>query len=72
MQQVASPQHQPLYEGLNQPSVEILRLLAEGMSDREIAERLTMTVNTVKWYNRQIYNILSTSSMNICNPFSRE
>lgn len=49
-------------EGLSKRAVEILRLLAEGMSDREIAERLVMTVNTVKWYNRQIYSILGVGS----------
>lgn len=49
-------------EGLSKRAVEILRLLAEGMSDREIAGRLVMTVNTVKWYNRQIYGILNVGS----------
>lgn len=41
---------------------EILSLLAEGLSDREIAERLVMTINTIKWYNRQIYSILGVGS----------
>lgn len=49
-------------EGLSKRAVEILRLLADGLSDREIAERLVMTVNTVKWYNRQIYSILGVGS----------
>jgi Cdc6-like AAA superfamily ATPase len=40
-----------MVEGLSKREVEILRLLAEGMSDREIAERLVMTINTIKWYN---------------------
>lgn len=62
MQQMASPKQRLSYEGLNKRAVEILRLLAQGMSDREIAERLTMTINTVKWYNRQIYNILGVGS----------
>lgn len=53
--------HTP-YEGLSKRAVEILRLLAEGLSDREIAERLVMTINTVKWYNRQIYSILDVGS----------
>ncbi|MBC7814975.1 MAG: AAA family ATPase [Burkholderiales bacterium] len=50
------------YEGLSERAVEILLLLAEGLSDREIAERLVMTINTVKWYNRQIYSILGVGS----------
>jgi predicted ATPase/DNA-binding CsgD family transcriptional regulator len=49
-------------ENLSKRAVEILRLLNEGLSDREIAERLVMTINTVKWYNRQIYSILNVGS----------
>ena len=49
-------------ESLSKRAVEILRLLAAGMSDREIAEHLVMTVNTVKWYNRQIYSALGVGS----------
>ncbi|MBL8130302.1 MAG: AAA family ATPase [Anaerolineae bacterium] len=50
------------YEGLSQRSSEILRLLADGLSDREIADHLSMSINTVKWYNRQIYDVLGVSS----------
>jgi predicted ATPase/DNA-binding CsgD family transcriptional regulator len=49
-------------ESLSKRAVEILRLVADGMSDREIAERLVLTINTVKWYNRQIYSILGVGS----------
>ena len=37
---------------------EILRLLITGQTDRDIAEETILTVGTVKWYNRQIYNKL--------------
>lgn len=37
---------------------EILGLLANGLSDSEIAEVFTLTIGTVKWYNRQLYNKL--------------
>jgi predicted ATPase/DNA-binding CsgD family transcriptional regulator len=57
-----TPNRQATTEGLTKRAVEILGLLAEGLSDREIAERLFMTVNTVKWYNRQIYSILDVGS----------
>jgi predicted ATPase/DNA-binding CsgD family transcriptional regulator len=50
------------HEGLSKREVEILHLLAAGMSDREIAEHLVMTVNTIKWYNRQIYSTLGVGS----------
>lgn len=35
--------------------LDILRLLAQGLSNSEIAERIFMTVGTVKWYLNQIY-----------------
>ncbi len=50
------------YDGFTKREGEILLLLAEGLSDREIADRLVMTINTVKWYNRQIYRILGVGS----------
>ncbi|WP_119070588.1 tetratricopeptide repeat protein [Aggregatilinea lenta] len=37
---------------------DILRLLEQGLTDSEIAETLVLTVGTVKWYNRQIYDKL--------------
>ncbi len=43
---------------LTSREAEILALLAEGLSDQEIADRLTVAYTTVKWYNRQIYNKL--------------
>ena len=54
-------QYTPM-DNLSQRAIEILHLLAEGLSDREIAERLVLTVNTVKWYNRQIYSILGVGN----------
>lgn len=47
---------------LTQREQDILRLLAAGLSDSEIAEELVLTVGTVKWYNRQIYNKLGVRS----------
>src|SRR5262245_10142396 len=46
------------FQDLTAREAEILALLAEGLSDREIAERLTVAYTTVKWYNRQIFNKL--------------
>ncbi|HLO17099.1 MAG TPA: LuxR C-terminal-related transcriptional regulator [Anaerolineales bacterium] len=39
----------------------ILQLVAEGMSNREIAERLTLSPTTVKWYVKQIFNKLGAN-----------
>jgi non-specific serine/threonine protein kinase len=62
MYRMATLKWQGQQEGLSGRGAEILRLLAEGMSDREIAEHLVMSINTIKWYNRQIYSILGVGS----------
>ncbi len=41
--------------------IEILQLMAEGLSNPEIADRLFVTRETVRWYNKQIYSKLGTS-----------
>lgn len=41
---------------------EILTLLAQGLTDRKIARRLVITVNTVKKHNRNIYQKLGAHS----------
>jgi predicted ATPase/class 3 adenylate cyclase len=51
-----------LLEPLTQRELEILRLLAEGLSDREIAQRLVIAQGTVKWYNKQLYSKLGVHS----------
>jgi LuxR family maltose regulon positive regulatory protein len=37
----------------------MLALLASGLSNQEIAERLVMTVGTVKWYLHHLYGKLA-------------
>ncbi|HVO43600.1 MAG TPA: LuxR C-terminal-related transcriptional regulator [Aggregatilineales bacterium] len=59
---MASQKRQAQHEGLSERELDILLLLEEGLSDREIAERMVMTINTVKWYNRQIYSKLGVGN----------
>ena len=49
-------------EPLTEREVDVLRLLAEGLSNREIAQRLVIAPETVKWYNKQIYSKLNVHS----------
>jgi predicted ATPase/DNA-binding CsgD family transcriptional regulator len=51
-----------LLEPLTEREVDVLRLLAEGLSNREIAQRLVIAPETVKWYNKQIYSKLNVHS----------
>jgi LuxR family maltose regulon positive regulatory protein len=47
-----------LIEPLSDRELEILRLIAQGLSNREISERLFLALNTVKGYNRIIFDKL--------------
>ena len=53
----ASPA-QPLAEPLSRRELEVLRLIAQGLSNREISERLFLAVITVKGHNRNIFRKL--------------
>jgi LuxR family maltose regulon positive regulatory protein len=50
-----------LAEPLNDRERQILRFIAAGLSDHQIAQELYLSINTVKWYNRQIYAKLGVS-----------
>ncbi len=51
---VASPS-QPLAEPLTERELEVLRLIAEGLSNQDICERLFLALDTVKGHNRRIF-----------------
>ena len=53
--QNASP---PLVEPLSERELSILRLIAAGLSNREIADELYLSINTIKWYTSHIYGKL--------------
>jgi LuxR family maltose regulon positive regulatory protein len=49
-------------ERLNEHEVAILRLVAGGLSNGQIAAKLFLSLNTVKWYMRNIYGKLGANS----------
>jgi LuxR family maltose regulon positive regulatory protein len=49
---------QPLVEPLSQRELQVLQLIAQGLSNREIGERLFLALSTVKGHNRNIYGKL--------------
>jgi len=49
---------QEILQQFNERQLEILRLIAAGFSNREIAGQLYLSVNTIKMYASQIYEIL--------------
>jgi LuxR family maltose regulon positive regulatory protein len=49
---------QPLIAPLSQRELEVLQLIAQGLSNREIGERLFLALSTVKGHSRIIYDKL--------------
>jgi predicted ATPase/DNA-binding CsgD family transcriptional regulator len=49
-------------EPLNRRETEILRLISSGLSNREIAQKLHLSPETIKWYNKQIFGKLGANS----------
>jgi LuxR family maltose regulon positive regulatory protein len=56
------PPAQPLVEPLSQRELEVLHLIAQGRSNREICQRLFLALSTVKGHNRLIFDKLQVQS----------
>ena len=57
-----APSLPPLVEPLSPRELEVLQLTAQGLSNREIGERLFIALNTVKGHNRRIYGKLGVKN----------
>ena len=59
-------------EPLQPREIEILNLISEGLSNREISQRLHISTDTVKWYNKQMYKKLGVSSRGQATKVARQ
>ncbi|MCP4935637.1 MAG: tetratricopeptide repeat protein, partial [bacterium] len=53
---------QPLVEPLSERELEVLQLIAQGFTNREISERLFLALDTIKGHNRRIFGKLSVKN----------
>jgi LuxR family maltose regulon positive regulatory protein len=53
---------QLLAEPLSEREIEVLRLMAEGYKYQEIAERLFVSINTVRHHTRHVYGKLNVNN----------
>lgn len=54
----ATPGSSPLVEPLSPRELEIVRLIAQGLSNQEIGHRLFLALDTIKGHNRRIFEKL--------------
>jgi LuxR family maltose regulon positive regulatory protein len=59
---LAQADQSALVEPLSERELEVLQKLAEGLSNRQIAERLYLSLNTVKVHTRNIYGKLGVNN----------
>ena len=60
----------PAPAGLTRREVEVLRLVAEGLSDAQIAEQLVLARRTVNWYLTSIYSKIGVSSRSAATRYA--
>ncbi|HLI50140.1 MAG TPA: response regulator transcription factor, partial [Thermomicrobiaceae bacterium] len=58
--------------GLSRREVEVLRLVSEGLTDAQVADRLFLSPRTVSQHLRSIYRKLGVSSRTAAVRFATE
>jgi LuxR family maltose regulon positive regulatory protein len=62
LEPVAREQQAEMVEPLSERELDVLRLIAEGLSNQEIAQRLFVSLRTVKWHAGNIYGKLGVKN----------
>jgi ATP/maltotriose-dependent transcriptional regulator MalT len=69
----AAPAGHPISPaGLTAREVEVLRLVAQGLSDAQVAEQLVISPRTVNWHLTSIYSKLGASSRSAATRYAIE
>ena len=72
-QATATAKTSPTYPaGLTVREVEVLRLVAQGLTDAQVAEQLVISPRTVNWHLTTIYSKLQISSRSAATRFAIE
>jgi DNA-binding NarL/FixJ family response regulator len=62
----------PYPDGLTAREVEVLRLVAQGLTDAQVADKLVITRRTVNWYLTSIYSKIQVSSRSAATRYALE
>jgi len=57
-----APKRVEMVEPLSERELEVLRLIAAGLSNEEIAQRLVLSLPTIKWHTSNIYGKLGVKN----------
>ena len=68
--QAISTRHSSSPGGLTAREVEVLRLVAQGLSDAQVAEQLVISPRTVNWHLTSIYSKLQVSSRSAATRYA--
>ncbi len=66
------PPQQELIEPLTQREIEVLTLLAQGMTNQQIAQRMIVSIGTVKSHNHSIFAKLGVNNRTLAVARARE
>jgi LuxR family transcriptional regulator, maltose regulon positive regulatory protein len=61
-QSIGSPKNSGLIESLSERELEVLRLIAKGLTNTEISQRLVLALSTVKGHNLRIFGKLQAQN----------
>ena len=64
--------HHQIVEALSPRERDVLALLAAGESNQQIADALTLGLNTIRWHNRNIYRKLGVTNRTQAAAIARE
>ena len=69
---LAKPSSESNPAGLTAREMEILRLVAQGLTDAQVAEKLIISTRTVSWHLTSIYSKLAVSSRSAATRYALE
>jgi DNA-binding NarL/FixJ family response regulator len=69
-QRSAAPTENP--EGLTRREVEVLQLIADGLTDAQVADRLVLSTRTVQAHLRSIYSKLNITTRTAATRYAME
>ena len=67
-----APKASPYPAGLTTREVEVLRLVAQGLTDTQVAQQLVISPRTVNWHLTSIYSKLGVSSRSAATRYAIE